>query len=492
MSLHHAKNRFPSWCLVAVCIAVLDCSSAIAQPDVYEPWDLGISDGASVVGLGGASSTGFDSSSWDFTLGAGSATYDSIGLAYTDGDGNELLQSAGAVSIAASEVNTRWGRSLADPLSSRPDEYYLSYLLRLDSADAGDAFWSSDGAWDKGAVGLQGSPALKFINGPTAGVDALQGESNLLVVRINRDATTGEQDFAELWVNPILTSPGSPDATFTTGGNANNRVRDASLALFKFNAVNSGAYTIDELRIGETFSDVTPFVGIPTLAAKIDTSIGDIRLVNESGTTLEIASYEITSSGGTLSSQGFLSLETQDRPDFPTGDGSGNGWEVVGTPDAEFMAEQFLTGTSTFGPGGQLTLGAAYDTLVDARDVQIKLLLQDDSIFTITDISYLETTSTLPGDYNNDQIVNIADYTVWRDALGSTVPSAGDGADGNADGVVNSADYAIWKIYFGNALSGSASLDSSSVPEPAGSMIASLVLFFACVLVGYRKNALVA
>src|SRR5690606_12606496 len=39
----------------------------------------------------------------------------------------------------------------------------------------------------------------------------------------------------------------------------------------------------------------------------------------------------------------------------------------------------------------------------------------------------------LIGDYNGDGTVNLADYTVWRDSLGSTVV-AGDGADGDNSG----------------------------------------------------------
>lgn len=68
-------------------------------------------------------------------------------------------------------------------------------------------------------------------------------------------------------------------------------------------------------------------------------------------------------------------------------------------------------------------------------------------------------------DFNDDGIVNIADYTVWRDNLG------GPGPVGNADGVdgVTAADYDIWKSQFGNSvpLVAGSSLAPASVPEPA-------------------------
>ena len=52
----------------------------------------------------------------------------------------------------------------------------------------------------------------------------------------------------------------------------------------------------------------------------------------------------------------------------------------------------------------------------------------------------------LPGDYNANGTVDAADYTMWRDTLGSTTDLR---ADGNGDGVVNTLDYTLWKDNFG-------------------------------------------
>ena len=68
----------------------------------------------------------------------------------------------------------------------------------------------------------------------------------------------------------------------------------------------------------------------------------------------------------------------------------------------------------------------------------------------------------LRGDYNDNGVVDAADYTVWRDQLGQT--TFGLAADGNADGVVDGADYLLWTETFGdtNALASVA----IGVPEP--------------------------
>jgi hypothetical protein len=65
-----------------------------------------------------------------------------------------------------------------------------------------------------------------------------------------------------------------------------------------------------------------------------------------------------------------------------------------------------------------------------------------------------EIASPLPGDYNGDGTVDAADYTVWRDTLGSTTDlrANGDNTGGSA-GVIDQADYDVWKNHFGQTLS---------------------------------------
>ena len=78
------------------------------------------------------------------------------------------------------------------------------------------------------------------------------------------------------------------------------------------------------------------------------------------------------------------------------------------------------------------------------------------------------TVAGLPGDYNNDGLVDAADYTVWRDHLGTmTLPNR----DPGAVGLVGQSDYLVWKTHLGTSDTGSA----TAVPEPGGLFLILLV-----------------
>jgi hypothetical protein len=98
--------------------------------------------------------------------------------------------------------------------------------------------------------------------------------------------------------------------------------------------------------------------------------------------------------------------------------------------------------TTTISLSGLSTAGGAYIGL-DNADVEF-------------------VAAATAGDYNHNGVVDAADYTVWRDSLGSTTDLR---ADGNGDGVVNQLDYQFWKDHFVHAGAGSSAVDA--VPEPS-------------------------
>jgi hypothetical protein len=74
----------------------------------------------------------------------------------------------------------------------------------------------------------------------------------------------------------------------------------------------------------------------------------------------------------------------------------------------------------------------------------------------LADIGWSVAAPGLPGDYNSDGLVNAADYTVWRDSVGT----------GNVIGT-----YAQWSANYGR----SAAASSLAIPEPTGVLLVLLI-----------------
>jgi hypothetical protein len=87
----------------------------------------------------------------------------------------------------------------------------------------------------------------------------------------------------------------------------------------------------------------------------------------------------------------------------------------------------------------------------------------------------------LPGDYNDDGIVDAADYTIWRDTLDSTIDLRANGDNtGTSAGLIDQADYDMWKLHFGETV-GSGANANHAISEPGSLAIllgGILTIFF--------------
>ena len=94
----------------------------------------------------------------------------------------------------------------------------------------------------------------------------------------------------------------------------------------------------------------------------------------------------------------------------------------------------------------------------------------------------------LVGDYNLDGVVDAADYTVWRDTLGSTDDLRANGDNtGTSFGVVDEADYLAWRNNFG-AVAGVGSVTADAqVPEPTALLLAEFATGVFCLGVSRRR-----
>ncbi|MGL4514998.1 MAG: hypothetical protein ACRCT8_18085 [Lacipirellulaceae bacterium] len=76
--------------------------------------------------------------------------------------------------------------------------------------------------------------------------------------------------------------------------------------------------------------------------------------------------------------------------------------------------------------------------------------------------------SGISGDYNNDGLVDAADYTTWRDNLGQAITLPNDATPGTVD----SGDYTTWVANYGNGG------PATAIPEPAACVTALAALAF--------------
>jgi hypothetical protein len=246
--------------------------------------------------------------------------------------------------------------------------------------------------------------------------------------------------------------------------------------------------TMSEVSVGQAATNIGGnefrfMYGTSPIVLEIDRSTGAMSLHNDepNAAGLTMKAYEIESPMGGLVGSAFNGLGG-DVPAFPDGNGTGfNGWDTGASNSAYHLTELNFSSTSVLAAGiNNLSLGAAYNSSADTGDVLFRWTNELGHVFDGV-VRYVGTApENDPGDFNADGIVNLADYTVWRDNLGGDASAINFNGSGGA--TITAADYGVWKSNFGTnygALSGLAG--SSVVPEPATLALCTLALAAACV-----------
>ncbi|MEN1678289.1 MAG: hypothetical protein AAGJ46_01755 [Planctomycetota bacterium] len=168
----------------------------------------------------------------------------------------------------------------------------------------------------------------------------------------------------------------------------------------------------------------------------VDPISGDAQLKNDSPYSVTVDGYSVLSDAGALITGAF--------------DGLGLvGWESA-APSANALSELLQAGSLTLSPGQAFNLGAIYDDTGSSRDLAVEFNTPDGPLMGV--VTYGAIPVGVPGDFNGDGAVDAADYTVWRDGLGT---------------IYTLGDYVTWKNNFGSAAS-AASASAAAVPEPSG------------------------
>lgn len=96
----------------------------------------------------------------------------------------------------------------------------------------------------------------------------------------------------------------------------------------------------------------------------------------------------------------------------------------------------------------------------------------------------LAASPTNDADFNNDGVVDGADFLVWQRGFGTNSGATNDIGDANGDAAVNAADLSIWKDRFGQP---TAAVAAQAVPEPASVASITGALAWVGYLAGQRR-----
>jgi hypothetical protein len=175
--------------------------------------------------------------------------------------------------------------------------------------------------------------------------------------------------------------------------------------------------------------------------------------------TFRVSATDPLNAGGSVGVQAFF--QTGDNFSYQTTQGGGVGafGELQLPIDGQFHDLVF-------------PLSAVTDR-INVDDIGINLFSHANTLTMNVDTVRFDM---VPGDYNNNGVVDLADYVQWR--KGGPLQNEVD-----TPGVVNDADYIAWRERFGSvgAPGSGSALDGAAVPEPSAMMMA-LVMVGAVIL----------
>lgn len=185
-----------------------------------------------------------------------SAVTSAAGLAYTDSQGN-LLNVSG---LAANTAGIATTRSFRDFGSGLLNNVWISFLYRLPASNnkfEGVSFYrGTQQIFSIYNLSTSTSAGIYLTNHLSGAVLSTQqgvfGTTHLVVLKLTKGGGTGGTDRVETFIDPLLSAiPSSPAATVDGSNFDFDRVRIAGQ--------DGSSLLVDELRVGDTFADVTPF-----------------------------------------------------------------------------------------------------------------------------------------------------------------------------------------------------------------------------------------
>jgi hypothetical protein len=291
--------------------------------------------------------------------------------------------------------------------------------------------------------------ATSSINGRLNAMRSSQTDSKSITVGLNTTTTTAGLKSGAVTIDNL---------DITTAGGAGRGANDAN------DIFNVSLAVLDH---------ATPSFSSGALSSELTYNFGNVA-IGETAPSFSFDVYNLLATAGYTADMDFDSiLSSGDTSVFSSNLAASAGSLVLGGGVGQsFMAAFAATTVGTFTATYQLNFSD--EDLAGALDKSLTLTLNG--------------ISRLAGDYNNDLVVDAADYVVWRNLDGQSA-TAYSSADGDGNGMINVLDYDVWRTHLGQSALGSAATLAAYVPEPSALAMAAMALTAALVLQSRNRQA---
>ena len=259
--------------------------------------------------------------------------------------------------------------------------------------------------------------------------------------------------------SPIITSPNTANVPENTTTVMTVTATDADVPpqTISFSLVGGA----DQSKFSITGIGALSFITAPNFEAPTDANADNVYLVTVQasdgigGTTLQSISVTVTPVND--NTPVFTSPDVLNVPENTTS------VLTVMASDADLPPQTItlsLIGGAdqakfTITSGGALLFNSPpdYEVPTDANGDNLYVVVVQASDGNLSNVQAILVTVTnavegLLGDYNLNNVVDAADYAVWRNTLGTNV-AIFTGADGSGNGTIDQADYNVWRANFG-------------------------------------------
>lgn len=216
-------------------------------------------------------------------------------------------------------------------------------------------------------------------------------------------------------------------------------------------------------------------IGVEDLRAVVDRATGEITFENPGTVPVDFDFYQLSSPSHSLLTGSWNSLSDQNFQ--PSGPGAHERWQEMGGSSPLELGEVRLTSHSTLAASATHSIGHAYNSALGGEDLVFEYKEPGGTVKQAQVLYLGVAPPVLEGDFNNDGLVDAADYIVWRNNLGQGEWLLNGNGDGS--GTIDAGDYERWKDNFGNTAPAAIATAAQSVPEPttwAFALLAALAL----------------